>query len=241
MKILETIKNNKGFFTLLLIIITTKSSIADWNYVPTGSMRPTLSDGDQIFINKLAYDITIPLTHISLFKIKDPSRGDIVVFDTASQKVRMVKRVIGVPGDEIRLKKNELFINGEKMEYGEYQKDLSVFKKLDISDKETYKEEGLPYDKMEVVYKNETLNTVDHGIRIEKNVQKYSPLDAIVEKVPEDSYFVMGDNRNNSYDSRFWGFVKRDEIVGKVNTVIFSLDQDKYLMPRSNRFLKSVN
>lgn len=241
---IKTFKDNKGFFGLLILIVTVKSSIVDWNYVPTGSMRPTLADGDQIIINKLAYDITIPLTYKSLYKISDPEKGDIVVFDTAKQDVRMVKRVLAVPGDKIKIRKNKVYINDKELEYSEnFNSEFleSVFKPLDESDKRTYKENNLPIDKMAVTYQTEALNGIKHGIRLEEGVQKIGSLGLKEMTIPENNYLMIGDNRNNSLDSRYWGLVERHEIVGKVNYVVFSLDQDHWLKPRMDRFFTRVD
>tara|TARA_Y100001960_G_scaffold171122_1_gene179426 strand:- start:982 stop:1812 length:831 start_codon:yes stop_codon:yes gene_type:complete len=241
---IKTFKENKGFFGLLILIVTVKSSIIDWNYVPTGSMRPTLADGDQIIINKLAYDITIPLTYKSLYKISDPKKGDIVVFDTAKQDVRMVKRVLAVPGDKIKIRKNKVYINDKELEYAEdFNSEFldSVFKPLDKSDKETYKKNNLSIDKMAVKYQTETLNGIKHGIRLEEGVQKIGSLGLKEMIIPENNYLMIGDNRNNSLDSRYWGLVERHEIVGKVNHVVFSLDQDHWLKPRIDRFFTRVD
>lgn len=244
MDFLKTLKENKGFFGLLVLIISIKSSVIDWNYVPTGSMRPTLSDGDQIIINKLAYDITIPLTYHSIYEISQPQRGDIVVFDTAKQDVRMVKRLIAIPGDKVRIKNNKIFINGEMLNYEEnFESPFldSTFKKLDDFDKEHYVEDGLSVEKMEVEYKSETINGITHGIRLEEGVQKIGSLGLKETTLPENKYLMIGDNRNNSYDSRYWGLVDRHEIVGKVNYIVFSLDQNNYLKPRMDRFFKRVD
>lgn len=243
MSFIKTLKNNKGFFALLLGIITVKSSIVDWNYVPTGSMRPTLADGDQILINKVAYDITIPLTYISLKKMGDPERGDIVVFDTKNQEHRMVKRVLGVPGDKFSMKNDMLYINDEEAKYTENYTSESIettFKTLDDWDTKDYQASGSNIDNLTIDYKYEVLGNMAHPIRIEKGVQEIDSLRVKEFVVPEGKYFMVGDNRYNSYDSRFWGFVDRTEIVGKVNHVVFSLDQDNYLKPRTNRFFKKI-
>src|SRR5205807_8645618 len=94
-----------------------RSALADWNTVPTGSMKPTILEGDRIFVNKLAYDLRVPLTHVSIFRIADPKRGDIVVFDSKLADTRLVKRVIGLPGDTVEMRDNRLTINGVDAQY----------------------------------------------------------------------------------------------------------------------------
>src|SRR5499427_8372884 len=105
---------------LVILIITSsfRSAIADWNVVPTGSMKPTIIEGDRIFVNKLAYDLKIPFTTIHLAKWSDPKRGEIVVFDSPKDGTRLVKRVVAVPGDIVQLDRNVLMINGQPAQYG---------------------------------------------------------------------------------------------------------------------------
>lgn len=244
MSIIKTLRENKGFFALLVTIISVKSSIIDWNYVPTGSMRPTLSDGDQIIINKLAYDVTIPLTYKSIYKFGDPERGDIVVFDTEKQDVRMVKRVMAVPGDKVKMRGNKIYINDQQLDYTDdfHSEQLdSTFIPLDIADKADYEKEKKDVSDFKVEYKTESWGDFSHGIRVETG--KHLEIGTLNMKelvIPENHYLMIGDNRNNSFDSRFWGLVERHEIVGKVDYVVFSLDQDHWLKPRKDRFLLNV-
>lgn len=103
----------------LFIVVPVKSSLADWNWVPTGSMNPTIVEGDLVYVNKLAYDLRFPLTLHSLNHISDPERGDISVLFSPEDKMRLVKRVIGVPGDQIEMINNILYINGNRLDYSE--------------------------------------------------------------------------------------------------------------------------
>ena len=106
-----------SIFVALIIATSFKSAIADWNIVPTGSMKPTILEGDRIFVNKLAYDLKIPYTTLHITEWGDPQRGDIVVFFSPPDGKRLVKRVIGIPGDSIAMRNNQLIINGEKIKY----------------------------------------------------------------------------------------------------------------------------
>ena len=108
---------NKGFIAFMLCMVMFRSALADWSVVPTGSMQPTIQIGDRIFIDKAAYDIRLPLTHVSLLHLADPSRGDIVVLDSHAADERLVKRVIGIPGDEVAMRANVLYINGVAARY----------------------------------------------------------------------------------------------------------------------------
>ena len=102
--IAKFLARNKGFITFMLCMIVFRSAVADWNVVPTGSMQPTIQIGDRIFVDKAAYDVRLPFTHVSLIHLADPKRGDIVVLDSQAANERLVKRVIGLPGDEVAMR-----------------------------------------------------------------------------------------------------------------------------------------
>ncbi|WP_455222956.1 signal peptidase I [Kaarinaea lacus] len=212
----QTMKENKGLFLFIILMSVFRSGVADWNVVPTGSMKPTILEGDRILVNKMAYDIRIPFTHISLIKRSDPERGDIVIFDSAQSDKRLVKRVIGVPGDIVEMTNNVLTINGQDI---------------------TYHDVALSGDDIDKV---ENLMGSKHLIRINEAGNKYfSTFKAV--SVPENHYLVLGDNRDNSADSRVIGFVPRDEIVGRSRDVVLSLNYDNFYMPRPERFFHSLD
>src|SRR5215475_14361701 len=102
---------------LALIVCSIRSSLADWNDVPTGSMKPTILEGDYVFVNKLAYDLKVPFTTLHLAEWSAPKRGDIVVFYSPKDGTRLVKRTVGLPGDTVELRGDKLIINGETVEY----------------------------------------------------------------------------------------------------------------------------
>ena len=112
-----TWKDNKGFIFFLILMFAFRSTFADWNTVPTGSMKPTILIGDRILVNKMAYNIHFPFTHFSLLKLADPERGDIIVFDSEVSDKRLVKRVVGMPGDRVELLGNQLIISGKALAY----------------------------------------------------------------------------------------------------------------------------
>src|SRR2546423_12721479 len=101
------------FLAMLLVISSLRSALADWNDVPTGSMKPTIEEGDRVVVNKLAYDLKIPFTTIEVAKWSDPKRGDIVVLFSPVDGTRLVKRVIAIPGDRIEMRENQLLVNGQ--------------------------------------------------------------------------------------------------------------------------------
>ena len=107
------------FLAMLLVVSSLRSALADWNDVPTGSMKPTIEEGDRVVVNKLAYDLKIPFTTVQLFKWGDPNRGDIVVLFSPVDGTRLVKRVVGIPGDRIEMRDNQLFVNGRAAKWKE--------------------------------------------------------------------------------------------------------------------------
>ena len=118
-KKLSIILRGWGFSLVVALLIATsfKSAIADWNDIPSGSMKPTILIGDRIFVNKLAYDLKVPYTSLHLTKWSDPKRGDIVVFYSPKDGKRLIKRVVGLPGDTLAMRQNRLFINGQFVKY----------------------------------------------------------------------------------------------------------------------------
>ena len=209
--------------TALLIIISVKSSLADWNDVPTGSMQPTILIGDRIFVNKLAYDLKIPFTTYHLAKWSDPKLGDIVVFFSPEDGKRLVKRVIGTPGDIITMKDNRLFINGTFVEYNQMQP--KMVSQFDSELKNSH------------IFFTEQLIEKRHAVMFSPSRPSLTSFGPVT--IPKGKYFMMGDNRDNSTDSRFFGFVDRALIVGKAATVVISRD-GSILHPRWSRFLNEL-
>lgn len=193
----------KGFLILLLVMFSFRSAIADWNDVPTGSMKPTIVEGDRIIVNKLAYDLKFPFTTIKLLQWGNPERGDIVVFYSPVDGTRFIKRVIGIPGDEVALVNNQIILNGKPQ--GIKQNNSS----LNFNLQDIITEENLAGKTHSVMFIPEK-----ESLRYFKSI-----------KIPENNYFVMGDNRDNSFDSRYFGCVRRDSIVGKGTAIAFSLNR----------------
>lgn len=211
-------RDNKGFILFIVLMLMFRSAIADWNEVPTGSMKPTIIEGDRILVNKMAYDVRVPFTHLSLLKLADPARGDIIVFDSKVSEKRLVKRVAGIPGDIVEMKNNILFVNGTKLNY-EITMDSALA-------------EVLVEDRLE------DLLGVKHRVRVKKQGGRLSSFPLVI--VPENHYLALGDNRDNSADSRVIGFVPRNEIVGRSKSVVLSLNYNNYHIPRSNRFFHTL-
>jgi signal peptidase I len=209
---------NKGFITFMLCMVMFRSAVADWNVVPTGSMQPTIRIGDRILVDKLAYDVRLPLTHVSLLHLADPQRGDIVVLDSHAAHERLVKRVIGLPDDEVAMRGNVLFINGHAARYSASARD------------------GVHDDQRDPAhYEIERYGAMRHAIRLSdyrpSPVSNFGPV-----RVPPGQYLLLGDDRDNSEDSRYLGFFPRHEIVGRAHHVVASLDPEHHYLPRADRF-----
>ncbi|MDX1677590.1 signal peptidase I [Arsukibacterium sp.] len=214
--------NNRGFIVFIGLMFVFRSAIADWNDVPSGSMQPTIEIGDRILVNKMAYDLRLPFTTVSLLKLADPKRGDIVIFASEAADNRLVKRVIGMPGDVVAMRQNVLTINGQQLAYHETNQNIA--------------EQAVTTTRS--VLLTEQLGSVAHPVKLSplaSGLADFAPV-----KVPEEHYLVLGDNRDNSADSRVIGFVPRHEIVGRAGSVLFSLDYDNYYLPRRERFFSSL-
>ncbi len=209
--------NSWGKLLLVTILLVTsfRSAVADWNDVPTGSMKPTILEGDRIFVNKLAYDLKVPFTTMRLARWCEPRRGELVVFFSPVDGTRLVKRVVGVPGDVITVLNHRLLINGEMA---------------------TYQPSG---EAQGAVRFTETLAGSSRTVQFTAG---RSANGSFPETILEDgTYFMMGDNRCNSADSRYFGAVGLDRIVGRVSTVVLSVDRGHHYLPRWDRFFRSLD
>ncbi len=208
------------FLLMIFVISSLRSALADWNDVPTGSMKPTIQEGDRVVVNKLAYDLKIPFTTKHIAEWATPRRGDVVVFFSPVDGIRLVKRVIGLPGDLIGMKDNRVFINGVEVPRS------PMLLHNDERDGVT-------------LIGDETLTGHRHQMMVTPAQPSLKTFDPV--QVPAGHYFVMGDNRDNSNDSRFIGFIERRRIVGRATAVAFSLDRNHFYIPRANRFLRQLD
>jgi signal peptidase I len=213
----------KPLLVVLLLTGAFRSAVADWNDVPTGSMKPTILEGDRILVNKLSYDLKIPFTRIHLATWANPKRGDIVVFLSPADEIRLVKRVVGLPGDRIELRENRLFVNGEPASYNSLEEKIS--KQVNLEERSLH------------FFAREEFGESNHPVMSTPQMPAMRSFEPI--KVPEDCYFVMGDNRDNSKDSRYIGSIRRDRIVGRATTVVLSVNPKQYYSPRWKRFLSA--
>jgi len=209
-----------SIFIALMIATSFKSAIADWNVVPTGSMKPTIVEGDRIFVNKLAYDLKVPYTTWHIAEWSDPQRGEIVVFYSPADNKRLVKRVVGLPGDLIAMRNNQLSINGKALKYVRNDQ-----QKIDL----------LAPDRNSNSYCfMENLAGKIHPVMITPHRSSLHSIGPVT--VPKGQFFMMGDNRDNSADSRYFGSVERNRIVGQATAIVASLDIKNNYWPRWERF-----
>ncbi|MTI14115.1 signal peptidase I [Sansalvadorimonas verongulae] len=195
------VESSKSVFPVLLLVLVLRSFLYEPFQIPSGSMLPTLEVGDFILVNKHSYGLRLPVVGTKIFSVNDPQRGDVMVFkEPANPNINFIKRVIGLPGDTIRYMNKTLTVNGERVP------ESFVAERLDDYDPRFG---GRP------VYRiyDETIGGVTHEIRKDMMIPNRRAEGEWV--VPEGKYFVMGDNRDRSNDSRFWGFVPDENVVGK--------------------------
>jgi signal peptidase I len=191
------------FFPVLFVVLVLRSFIVEPFQIPSASMVPTLKIGDFILVNKFSYGLRLPVTQTKFVDVGDPQRGDVMVFFPPGDDRYFIKRVIGLPGDHVQVYDNQLFINGEIMP----QKDV-----------QTDEVAGYGYDIVE-----EQIDQAKHLVRKKRIPGQLGRRVSVV--VPEGHYFMMGDNRDNSSDSRVWGPVPEKNIVGKAFAVWMHWDK----------------
>ena len=213
------LKQNRGFLVFLLCFGFFRSAVADWNPIPSGSMRPTLLEGDVVLVDRLAYDLKVPLTNIVLLPLGEPRRGDVVTFASPTDGARLIKRLVGLPGDTVELREDVLLVNGSTAEY------------------ESPHEVAEP-----AAFGSGTTRSVRVTERVEGNERSVQLLAGVPAKrsfgpviVPSDSYFFLGDNRDNSADSRYIGAVPRRLLIGRAHHILVSANIKGDWLPRLER------
>lgn len=187
---------------IFAIVLIFRSFLYEGFRIPSGSMKPTLIDGDCVLVNKYIYGLRLPITHKKIFEGSKIKRGDIIVFWNAKSKKNFIKRVIGLPGDHIKYKNHNLYINDV------------LINNVNM---------GFAFDDVvKVDLKRELLENIEHEIYLDPLQNRQYPFEDLV--VTKDSYFVMGDNRTNSADSRMEGLVADEDIVGKALMIFLSID-----------------
>lgn len=218
------VEYSKSFFPVILLVFTVRSFIVEPFKIPSGSMMPTLLAGDYILVNKFTYGLRVPILNNVFYPVGKPQRGDVFVFHYPPEpSIDYIKRVIGLPGDQIQYRDKQLTINGQvvSLEFLQpYPYALNV--------------NGGSDGAVDVTASrlSEQLGAVKHEVLIHDIMNQYalgSPGDRLMQgetiTVPEGQYFAMGDNRDNSSDSRVWGFVSDQHLVGKAFFIWFNFDQ----------------
>ena len=181
-------------------------------------MRPNLLEGDVVFVNRLAFNLKLPLTNIVLAATGEPQRGDVVTFFSPKDDTRLIKRLIALPGDTVELRDEKLVVNGKIALYDDLQ---SVLEPVDS-------EHSVPALRV-----RETSGAGAHRIQILPGIAAQRNFGPVV--VPQDHYLMLGDNRDNSQDSRYIGFVPRELLIGRAERILVSADIKGNWMPRIER------
>lgn len=211
---------NKGFLMFLLLFGVFRTAVADWNPIPSASMRPNLLEGDVVFVNRLAFNLKVPLTDIVLQRLGEPQRGDIVTFSSPKDGTRLIKRIIALPGDTVEMRNEQLVINDQPARYTA----------LDTAP-ETIAQLG----QLTAQRISERNSTEQHRIQVLPQLtgaaRSFGPV-----TVPADHFLMLGDNRDNSADSRYFGFVPRELLIGKAERILVSANIQEHWQPRLQRF-----
>ena len=216
----------RGFALFVAVMLVFRSAIADWNQVPSGSMQPTILPGDRIVVDKLAYDLRVPFTLTRISQWSAPERGDVITFPSPLDERLFVKRVVGMPGDTVELRRNRLIINGTAATYDALtEEEIRTLPIRPSANYRVYRETVLGSSRIIMVRKA----PIDRG---------YSSFGPVV--VPDDHYLVLGDNRDNSGDFRRIGPVARERVLGRAHAIAFSLNYDNYYAPRVGRFFTDL-
>ena len=202
------VEYSRSFFPVIFIVLLIRSFLGEPFQIPSSSMMPTLLIGDFILVSKFSYGLRLPVLNTKVIDLGEPLRGDVVVFRYPEDPTTdYIKRVIGVPGDVIVYREKRLFINNEEVQ---------------VEDLGRYIGTGRGVDMTGSSHRRELLADAPHEILVSPG--KYIPTPMTQWVVPEGQYFVLGDNRDNSRDSRFWGFVPEENLVGKAVFVWLNLD-----------------
>ncbi len=213
------LRENKGFILFLLLFGVFRTAVADWNPIPSGSMRPGLLEGDVVFVNRLAFNLKVPLTDVVLARLGEPQRGDVVTFSSPADGTRLIKRIVALPGDVVEMRDERLIINGVPAAYDAAGAVTETLDRLGPVSAQRF---------------DESIGQHRHRIQVMPALAARRDFAAVT--VPADSFMMLGDNRDNSVDSRFIGMVPRALLIGKAERILVSADYQGNWMPRTERF-----
>lgn len=214
------LRENRGFIAFLLLFGVFRTAVADWNPVPTGSMRPTIQEGDVVLVDRTAYSLKLPLTNRVLARLGEPSRGDIVVFRSPIDDTRLVKRLVALPGDRIEMRDRRLLVNEAAATYAPIG----------------WAAEDSHGQAIHALRLREGASARDRTVQwlrpdLASSYDDFGPL-----TVPADHYLMLGDNRDDSADSRVFGLVPRHLLVGRAHRILVAADIKDDWAPRFERF-----
>jgi signal peptidase I len=217
------LNGNKRYIAFLLLFGVFRTAVADWNPIPSASMRPTILEGDVVLVNRLAYDLKLPFTDTILAHLGEPQRGDIVTFSSPRDRMRLIKRLVALPGDTVEMRDNHLLINGEAAEYA------------------SLGSESQPHPGQRGVAAARESESVGGSRRVVQwlpglaSRSSFGPI-----TVPKDEYLMLGDNRDNSEDSRYIGLVPRNLLIARAERILVSADIMDHWQLRFARFGASL-
>lgn len=218
------VRSNKGLLAFLALFGIFRTAVADWNPIPSASMHPNLLEGDVVFVNRLAFDLKVPLTDVILTRLGEPQRGDVVTFSSPNDGTRLIKRIVALPGDQVEMRDGLLIINGKTASY------------LELGQKYETLPQGAATPALLL---SERVGEAQHQIQLLPYVDAQRDFGKVV--VPPNQYMMLGDNRDNSLDSRYIGLVSRELLIGRAERVLVSADIRGNWMPRTERFGMSLH
>lgn len=212
------LRENRNFLVFLFLFGIFRTAVADWNPIPSGSMRPNLLEGDVVFVNRLAFDLKVPLTDRIVAHTGQPQRGDIVTFSSPKDGTRLIKRIAAVPGDVVEMRNKKLIVNGRE---DSYQPTATVIEQVNGN-------------ALRALRLTENTGAESHTIQWLPQIvarDNFGPL-----KIPQDKFLMLGDNRDDSADSRYVGLVSRNLLIGRAERILVSADIKGNWAPRFDRF-----
>jgi signal peptidase I len=200
----------KSITIALVVWLFLRTFLVEAFRIPSGSMQNTLMIGDFLFVNKFLYGAEVPLIHTKLPAVREPERGEIIVFDSVEEDLKVVKRLVGIPGDTLQMDSGVLSRNGTRL--------AEPYTRNDEPDRT---EDPMMRARMREWQVKHYAGTVPEGY--DPDLHHWGPV-----VVPAESLFVMGDNRDGSYDGRYWGFLPRANVRGRPLLVYFSYDAESW-------------
>jgi signal peptidase I len=214
----DWLHGNKRYFAFLLLFGVFRTAVADWNPIPSASMRPTILEGDVVFVNRLAYDLKLPFSDTILVHLGEPQRGDIVTFSSPRDGMRLIKRLVALPGDTVEMRDNHLLINGEAAAYASLGSEPGAHAG----------QHGVA-----AMRESESVAGSQRSVQWLPGVASRSSFGPL--EVPQGQYLMLGDNRDNSEDSRYIGLVPREKLIARAERVLVSADIMDRWQPRFDR------